>query len=389
MSESQPSRRLPASRAAPAAIGAMFVSLLGVALISAQTAPAPRPPMAEEAFKNVQVLKGLPVNQFMETMGFFSASLGADCTFCHVAESGGSWAKYADDNAKKRMARRMVLMAAAINRDNFNGRQVVTCYTCHRGGNRPKVTASLAALYGASPPDESDEVIASPAPGAPSAAQILDKYINALGGADRLTRITSIVAKGTYEAYTDRVKHPVEIFAKAPGQRATIVHAPDGDITTIYDGRNAWIAAPLNERPVPVLALAGGDLDAARLEAELAFPARIKQTLSAWRAGLPATIDDRNVQVVQGTSTGRLPATFYFDAESGLLVRLVRYADSAVGRIPMQTDYADYRDVSGVKLPFKWTSTWLDGRSTIELSDVRVSVPIAAGTFVKPAMPAR
>ena len=204
----------------------------------------------------------------METMGFFSASLAADCTYCHVPESGGSWERYADDNAHKRTARRMMLMVSAINRDNFGGRQVVTCYTCHRGGNRPKVTPSLAALYGASTLEENDDVIAA-APGAASADQILDKYIRALGGAERLAGLTSVVAKGTYEAYTDRVKHPVEIFAKAPAQRATIVHAPDGDISTIYDGRAGWLAAPASERPVRVLALTGGDLDAARLEAEM------------------------------------------------------------------------------------------------------------------------
>ena len=359
--------------------------LLAVELASGQTPPAEKAPLAEQVFTNVRVLRGIPVDEFMGTMGFFSASLGMSCEDCHGA-SDTTWENYARDvSPKKATARRMIQMMTSINQTSFGGRTVVTCYTCHRGGNRPKMTASLAALYGASPPEEADDVIASPARGAPSAGQILDKYLNALGGADRLTRVTSIAAKGTYEAYTDRVKHPVEIFAKAPGQRATIVHAPDGNITTIYDGRNAWIGAPLNERPVPVLALAGGDLDAARLEAALAFPARIKQTLSAWRTGLPTTVDDRDVQVVQGTTAGRLPATFYFDAESGLLVRLVRYADSAVGRIPLQTDYADYRDVSGVKMPFKWTSTWLDGRSTIELSDVRVGVPIAAGAFAKPA----
>ena len=103
---------------------------------------------------------------------------------------------------------------------------------------------------------------------------------------------------------------------------------------------------------------------------------------------MPATIDDRDVQVVQGSRTGGALATLYFDKESGLLVRLVRYADSAVGRIPMQTDYADYREVSGVKLPFRWTSTWLDGRSTIELTDVRPNVTIAAARFTRPSPPA-
>jgi len=366
-------------------LGAMVTA--AVSASSAQQPPAPRPPLSEEVFRNIQVLKGIPVNQFMETMGFFSASLGADCTFCHVTESGGSWEKYADDNQHKRTARGMVTMVTAINRNNFGGRQVVTCYTCHRGGDRPKVTPSLADLYGAAPPTEQDDVIEPAAAGAPAATQVLDKYVRASGGATRLAGLRRIVAKGTYEAYTDRVKHPVELFARAPGQRVTIVHAPDGNITTTCDGRNAWIAAPIAERPMPVVALGGGDLEAARLEAELTFPGRIRQTFVTWRAGAPSTIADRDVEVVQGRTPGRAPATFFFDRESGLLTRLVRYVDSPVGRIPMQTDYGDYRDVSGVKMPFRISATWLDGRSTIELSDVKINVPIAPSTFTRPAAP--
>src|SRR5437867_4682890 len=114
------------------------VTLCNLLPAHGQAGAQEKPLMAEDVFKNVQVLKGIPVNQFMETMGFFSASLGADCTFCHVTESGGSWEKYADDIQRKRTARGMVTMVAAINKSNFGGRQVVTCYTCHRGGNRPK-----------------------------------------------------------------------------------------------------------------------------------------------------------------------------------------------------------------------------------------------------------
>jgi photosynthetic reaction center cytochrome c subunit len=367
----------------------MVVWLLGVALAGGQTGPAPtgqKPPMAEEVFKNLQVLKGIPVNEFMETMGFFTASLGVDCTFCHVAESGGSWERYADDNPHKRTARRMALMVSAINRDSFGGRQVVTCYTCHRGANRPRVTPSLAALYGAPPPEETSDVITA-APGQASADQIFDKYIQAIGGPERVASLTSFIAKGTYQGYDDPTKRPVEVFAKAPSQRAVIVHTPDGDSSTTYDGRAGWIAAPSTQRPVSVLALAGEDLDAARIEAELSFPARIKQALGGWRVGFPATIDDREVQVVQGTSAGRVVATLYFDGESGLLVRLVRETDSPVGNIPSQIDYADYRVVSGIKMPFRLTVTWLDGRANIDLSDIQPNAPIDAATFARPSPP--
>src|SRR5580693_9930268 len=130
----------------------------GPQVVAGQAGSVQRPPMAEEAFKNVQVLKGIPVNEFMETMGFFSASLGTDCTFCHVAESYGNWEKFADDPPRKQTARRMIRMMGAINQAYFNRRQVLTCYSCHRGFERPKVTPNLAALY-APQPEEPDDVV--------------------------------------------------------------------------------------------------------------------------------------------------------------------------------------------------------------------------------------
>jgi photosynthetic reaction center cytochrome c subunit len=367
------------------ALGTAVVGLLGGVLASGQTRPEQRPLMAEQVHKNLQVLKGIPENQFMATMGFFSASLGENCTYCHVADSGGSWEKYADDNDHKRTARAMIGMMNAINKSYFGGRREVTCYSCHRGGERPDVTPSIADLYGPPPSKEPDQMVEGPAKG-PSADQILDKYIQALGGAQRLAGLASFAAKGTYQGYADE-KHPLEIFAKAPGQLTTIVHTPGGDTTTTYDGRAAWIAAPPTDRPVPMLDLTGGDLDGAKLDAALAFPARIRQAFTQWRTGYPSTIDDRAVQFVQGTSDGRYPVNLYFDSQSGLLVRQVRYADSPVGLNPTQIDYADYREVSGVKMPFKWTVSWLDGRSTIELSEVQPNALVDAAKFARPASP--
>src|SRR3954452_14497445 len=109
------------------------VCLFGVASLRGQAAQVQKPPMAEEVFKNVQILKGIPVDEFMGTMGFFAAATGLNCTDCHVDESGGNWAKYADDNDLKRTTRRMMQMVSALNRSSFGGRQMVTCNTCHRG----------------------------------------------------------------------------------------------------------------------------------------------------------------------------------------------------------------------------------------------------------------
>jgi len=336
--------------------------------------------MAEDVFKNVQVLKGIPVDEFMSTMGLFSAALGMSCEDCH-ASNDSNWANYAlDTSVRKQMARKMVVMMATINKENFGGRQVVTCYSCHRGSSPPKVTPNLSTLYMSI--EEPDDIIQQ-ARGAPPADQILDKYLQAVGKGN----LTSFVAKGTSVGYgPEGDKRPVEIFAKAPAQRTTIIHTQNGDKTTTYDGRAAWLSAPL--RPVPVMALSGGELEGVKLEAELSFPSRIKQALTQWRVGFPTTIDDRDVQVVQGNAAGGAFATLYFDADSGLLVRMIRYATSAVGRSPTQIDYADYREVGGIKMPFRSTVTWLDGKETFELTDVQPNVPIDAAKFAQPAPPA-
>jgi outer membrane lipoprotein-sorting protein len=279
----------------------------------------------------------------------------------------------------------MMQMVASLNRASFGGRQMVTCNTCHRGTSRPNVMPSLALLYGAPPPDEPGEPFAQ-APGQPSADQVLDRYLQAIGGAQRLAGLTTLVGKGTYLWFDDAEKRTVEIFAKAPGQRATIVSSPAGTSTTTYDGREGWIAAPETEKPVPLLAVTGQELDGVKLEAELWFPARIKQALRNWRVGARQTIDDREVQPVQGNTAGGATVTLCFDAESGVLSRLVRFSESPVGRLVTQVDYADYREVAGVRVPFRWTVSWLNGRSIFELTDVQANVPIDAAKFARPAI---
>src|SRR4030095_10390664 len=132
------------------------------------------------------------------------------------------------------MAGVMVTMRPTINKTHFGGRQVVTCYSCHRGSARPRATADLAALYGTAPATDPNSVCKQ-ARGAPPPEEVLDKYIQAIGGAQRLTALTSFVAKGTRVGYgPDSEPSPAEIFARR-GQRTTIGHTSAGDKVTPYD----------------------------------------------------------------------------------------------------------------------------------------------------------
>jgi len=358
------------------------ICVLGVVVARGQAGQQQqRPQMAEEVFKNVQVLKGIPVDEFMDTMGMFSAALSLNCIDCHTAESVGTWDRFADETPLKQTARRMVQMVNAINKDNFKGVRSVTCYTCHHGDLRPRIVPNLAAQY-AVPVEDPNEIEVFRLPGGPTADQVFEKYFQALGGTQRLAALTSFTGKGTYIGFeTEQTKVPVEVFAKAPNQRSSIVHMAVGDKVSLFDGRAAWIAG--SDKPLPLMTLTGGNLEGARIDALVSFPTQIKSAFSQWQVGATA-IDDKEVQVLRGTNPRQSPVNFYFD-QSGLLVRIVRFVDTPVGRVPTQVDYSDYRDVAGVKIPFHWTVTWTNGQSTTELSEVQPNVAIDAARFQRPA----
>ena len=379
-------------------------ALIGLALAGAQATSQEKPLMADQVFKNIQALKGIPVDDFMETMGLMAAALQFDCSDCHVG-AGTDKVDWAADTPRKRMARNMVNMVTTINRTNFGGRQMVTCWTCHRNRDKPLTTPVMGTIYGM-PPYEPDDVLVQ-SPLAPSAQSILDKYIQAVGGAQRLAGLTSFVGKGTSVGFGGfGGGGAVEIVSKAPDKRATIILFKEetgrGDQIRTYDGTTGWVRTPLNV--VGEFQLVGGDLDGARFDAQLSFPGQIKQILTNVKSGPPTTIIDlpapasqsslqqdvtlgqtHMVDVVQGTGPRGLLVTLFFDQQTGLLLRELRFANSPIGRVPTQIDYADYREVNGVKLPFRITYAWLDGRDSIVLSEIRTNVPIDEAKFGRPA----
>jgi photosynthetic reaction center cytochrome c subunit len=365
-----------------------LVGLVGYAMAQAPAARATPPgaQLAEQAFKNVQALRGTSVDDFLATMGIMCASLGFDCQDCHDA-AGTDKVDWAADTPRKVTARRMVNMVTTINRDNFGGRQMVTCWTCHRNRDRPVVTPTFNIVYGMPTLEPDDQVLAS-VPGLPRPDAILDKYLQAIGGVQRLSTMTSFVAKGTSLGFGGfGGGGQVEIDAKAPDQRSTLIAFPDapGRDASVrsYDGKAGWMKTPLSV--LGEYQLSGSELDGARLDAQLSFPGQIKQALTNLRTLQSETIDDDvSCDVIQGNGPGRTFMTLFFDKKTGLLARSIRYGSSPIGRIPTQVDYSDYRDVNGIKMPFKFTFSWLDGRDAFQLTSVQLNVPIDPARFGRP-----
>jgi photosynthetic reaction center cytochrome c subunit len=340
---------------------------------------APGPKMAEEQFKNIQVLKGIPADQLIPGMQFITASLGVECQFCHVE---GAFEK--DDKKPKQTARKMMTMMFAINKDNFDGHREVTCYSCHRGSVDPVGTPLVmgeetkAGTGEAGKPEEKNS--GAEATG-PSAAQMIDKYLQAVGGAAAIDKITSRVMKGTI-TFGDR-KVPIEIFSKDPDKRISFTHTPDGDSVTAFDGHEGWLGVPGHS----VREMHGPDIDGASMDADLHFAAHLKGMFNEAQVRGTEKIADHEAYVVIGRREGKPPLRLYFDEQSGLLLRLVRFGETPLGRMPTQIDYADYREVDGVKIPLRWTLARPGGRFTIQVNEVKQNVPVDDAKFAKPPAP--
>ena len=353
-------------RAATAVLAA--AAFTSVALAQS-TAPAVK--KAEDEYMNIQVLKGVPADQIMPAMQFISNALGADCEFCHVR---GSFEK--DDLDTKKTARKMIVMMNSINTANFGGRKEVTCFTCHHGGDHP---VSIPTIPDVDPPHQE----AAPKPASlPTATQVLDKYLAASGGAEALSKVTSRVQKGTMTSSGGRPS-PVEVYSKAPNKRASYVSMGQGTSITAFDGTIGW----LGNTGRPPREMSPAEAVGARMDADLRFAANVKTMFKTFDVAPAEKIGTHDVVLVSARNEGQPPVRLYFDTQTGLLVRTMRYIETPLGRNPMQIDYDDYRDAGGVKIPYKWTVARPQGRFTIQVADVQSNVPVDDSKFAKPAAP--
>jgi photosynthetic reaction center cytochrome c subunit len=328
--------------------------------------------MAEEVYKNVQSLKGVPADQLIPSMQFITYALGVECSFCHLE---GAFEK--DDKKPKQRARKMMQMMFIINQENFEGKREVTCYSCHRGSAHPRATPIIAEA-GAQPVAEDMPDDGAVPADAPTAEQIFAKYVDALGGASAIGKLSTRVEKGTISLGGRQL--PIDIFSKAPGKRMTIIHLPNGDSITTYDGTSGWTSAPGRPvRDIPV-----SEATSARLEADLQLPVRFKEMLGDLKTAKPEKIGDRDVYVVSAFNAGEPMVKFYFDEGSGLLLRMLRYVDSPLGRNPTQIDYSDYRNEGNVKMPFQRTIARPGARFSIQIEEARNNVAVDDTKFAKP-----
>ena len=331
--------------------------------------------VAQPRFKNLQVLKDVPPDQLMSAMQFISASLAVQCEFCHVRDSFDK-----DDKPRKQTARRMIQMMFDLNANQFHGERAVTCYTCHRGSPRPIGIPMVDSTgqYVSEARTAADQAAENRAD-LPSSDDVLEKYIRAVGGAAAIQNVSSRLESGTV-TFGAGASFPIEIISKSPSRRALIVHMPAGDNSTVVDGRNGWYRSAAG----PVRDMTKADTEGAKLDADLQFPIHATKRFQQLKVMGTEKVGDHDAVLVFATNLPEAPLELYFDRQTGLLFRQLRFGASPLGLNPTQIDYGDYKAFDGVQVPLHVVITQPNRTMDIHLTNVSQNVPIDDAKFAHP-----
>jgi len=328
-----------------------------------------------ETHPNVKLLKDLPESQLMLTMNFIRASMGVSCAYCHVVSSEGKWDFAKEDKPMKDMARKHIQMTMDLNKASFGGRPVITCNTCHQGQPKP---AALPALP-QSPPEGGPGGM-KPAVVLPSIDQVLDKYVQALGGRAGVEKIKTRVMKGSQITW-DGTALPLEIYSEAPDKFLSSITRPQGLVLQGYNGTAGWLKNPRGQRE-----LTGDDLAPLRRRAVFYASLKLKELYPDLKITAKEKVGDREAFVAESETGKNETLRLFFDAQSGLLVRQQVIGKNILTPVPEQVDFEDFRDVDGVKLPFTIRQSFVDPWIgwTQKFNEIKQNIPIESTKFDPP-----
>lgn len=348
--------------------------LVGISSVAGESSPNNAKKKSAEVFKNLKVLNNIPADLLLPSMQFITSSLGVSCEYCHVENAFDR-----DDKKPKKTARQMMVMVNELN-SKFQGKLEITCYSCHRGSPRPLTVPVIAAA--------TPRLLSEPLPDVhqasandPSPVDVIAKYINARGGAGRIASLVSLEERGTFAS--DSHAFPIEVYETKSARSATLIHFPGADRIAVFDGASGSVLVP-GRQP---RAMTPGEADAARMDVDLQFAPDLNKIFSEIKFTGTSNLGTQGTVVLSGQRPGLPAVEMYFDVTSGLLLRTIHYSPSALGLNPTETDYSDYRETGGVKIPFRWTSATPTGRFTVQIESAHANGDIPEKVFSIPTGP--
>jgi hypothetical protein len=362
---------------------------------NSSSSAAPQEKTVEQARKNIKALTGMPDSQLIPVMNFFAASMGRRCNFCHVTRNG-QLVPELDEKPEKNTAREMIKMVMDVNKTSFKGNVSVSCYTCHRGRNQPQSVPSLplpqpspaagnpAGPGGPAGQPAGAQASPSPTPALPSADDIFNKYIAAIGGQAAIDKLASRTAKGTVNQANGNT-FQFELYQAAPDKFYLMVTTPQGSLERGFNGQVGW-----EKNARGVREITGADLATFKAANTLFSLIKLKEQYSRPPRVRKDKIGDRDVYVLDGMTTDGKRMRLYFDATTGLLVRRMTAMSTMIGLIPDQVDLEDYREVDGVKFPFTARAATIETgnpTSTRTFTEIKLNAPVDDTKFNMPPAP--
>lgn len=307
--------------------------------VQAQVGEAAKEPSTESAvelagtaFKNVTALSEMPADQMGKVMNLMSASLGVNCQFCH---EGFDFAK--ERVAHKDIARKMIEMTFDLNNKHFDGRNEITCFTCHRGQAHPAnnvFAEPLAIAKNVQQPETK-----------PTKDEIFAKYVAALGGQEKLAAIKQrhTVAK---RVEPDGRSEPEELWQSADGVYRLATNYKAVVVTESFDGKTASKKA--NEDPIK---LKFDEALQIEREASLAFGTKIKANFDQFSYTRVEELEGRRMYALAAKGPSGVREQLYLDEQTGLLARRSASVPTVLGAFLYQVDYQNYKTFDGFQIP--------------------------------------
>ena len=341
-------------------------------------------PTVGTTYKNIQVftdLKDHPSNDLWDAMQFIAGSLSVRCDYCHVSQTGPF---DSDVKPTKRTARNMIRMVRDINNTSFGGREVVTCYTCHRGSPHPngtpvpwyktpeEIAAYAAAVKGLDPTNTASASQPTSAEGTaalPDVDQVMAAYRKAVGA----TGVKSIRVSGVNEIALGATV-PFEFEALLPGRAS--VNTQGGAVRLILNGDRAFRVTAQGTSQLPAAFLRKSSV-------ELMLPVKYETSdVPRQVTGIEA-IGGRRYYVVESRPAGFVER-LYFDTQSGLLHKLRDETSTALGTKVEERVFEDYRTVNGVTLSYLITSHYMEQQALFRISAIQTNVDLDPAGFEPP-----
>jgi zinc protease len=207
-----------------------------------------------------------------------------------------------------------------------------------------------------------------------TAEQVIDKYISAIGGADKIYSITdrTTVMKGTVGG----VKITITSYQKAPNKLKQRIKAGSSEQVITFDGKRGTMEIAGEEREIT-----GTELEKLKYESTLTLLTDIEHHGIKLKLEGREKLNSKNVYKIILTLPSGIKWTQYYDTVSGLKLKELKYIQSESGLFEQETTYKDYREVEGLLYPFKIKQSIGSQTMEFNVSSIKINTGLVDREF--------